>query len=239
MGWKETLEAAQAAIKTGDLDGGENLIRQAELEKRADGLTEVKTATVDPAARLPFATEAVESAAEPTESIAVKSWYTRKYGDDGAAMDQVMAELYGPSHKHLSWAKTADFVRYIRSGYFDPKLHRAVVYSPTQVAQALADGLSVGELKATQVESQDTLGGYLVPEDVRDQIVQRLVGMTAMRKVAGQMNTTRDRVTMPVGTGGDDRYTGAVRAAWVDESPTGHSRTPTPPLDRSQSPCMS
>jgi HK97 family phage major capsid protein len=42
-----------------------------------------------------------------------------------------------------------------------------------------------------------------------------------MRKVAGQMNTTRDRVTMPVGTGGDDRYTGAVRAAWVDESPTG------------------
>lgn len=51
--------------------------------------------------------------------------------------------------------------------------------------------------------------------------MQRLVGMTAIRKIAATMSTTRDRVVMPVGTGGDDRYTGAVRAAWVDESPTG------------------
>jgi HK97 family phage major capsid protein len=33
------------------------------------------------------------------------------------------------------------------------------------------------------------------------------------------MPTSRDRVTMPVITGGDDRYPGAVRATWVDEAP--------------------
>lgn len=218
MGWKDTLAEFDTAIKAEELDKAEGLLKRADLEKRAESMAAETKAVVDATARPQFgATEADTS----VESVAVKSWYIKKYGDAGAEMDQVMGELYGSNHKGLAWAKTADFVRYIRSGYFDPKLHRAVVYSPAQVAQALADGISVSELKATQVESQDTLGGYLVPEDIRDQIVQRLVGQTAMRKVAGQMNTTRDRVTMPVGTGGDDRYTGAVRAAWVDESPTG------------------
>jgi HK97 family phage major capsid protein len=210
------IEQARAAIAAGNLDEAETFTKQAQALKALDGL-EPK---VDERSRLPFPTETPVEAAPP-ESVAIKSWYVKKYGDEGAAMDQVMDELYGPGYKYLAWAKTADFVRYIRTGRYDDKLHRAVVYSPTQVAQALADGMSVGELKATQVESQDTLGGFIVPEDIRDQIVQRLVGMTAMRKVAGQLNTTRDRVTMPVGTGGDDRYTGAVRAAWVDESPTG------------------
>lgn len=209
-------QLARAAIAAGNLDEAETYTKQASALKALDSL-ETKT-VVDATARPVFGEPEAEA---PIESHAIKSWYVKKYGDDGAAMDQVMSELYGANHKGLAWAKTADFLRYIRTGNYDQKLHRAVVYSPAQVAQALADGLSVGELKATQVESQDTLGGYLVPEDVRDQIVQRLVGMTAMRKIAESMTTTRDRVTMPVGTGGDDRYTGAVRAAWVDESPTG------------------
>lgn len=158
MGWKETLAAAQAALKLSDLDGGEALIRQAELEKKAESLE----AVVDERARLPFPAEAAADAAPP-ESVAIKSWYVKKYGDEGAAMDQVMDELYGPGYKHLAWAKTADFVRYIRTGRYDDKLHRAVVYSPAQVAQALADGMSVSELKATQVESQDTLGKHTCP----------------------------------------------------------------------------
>lgn len=42
-----------------------------------------------------------------------------------------------------------------------------------------------------------------------------------MRAMAQVITTTRDRVTMPVATGGDDQYTGAVRWTKVDESPTG------------------
>lgn len=53
-------------------------------------------------------------------------------------------------------------------------------------------------------------------------MVTRIEGLTAMRKVATVISTTRDRVTMPVSTGGDDRYTGAVRVFKVDESPTGN-----------------
>jgi HK97 family phage major capsid protein len=165
----------------GNLDEAETLTKQASALKALDGL-DVK---VDPAARPQFGATEADT---PADGGAIKAWYTRKYGDDGAAMDQVMGELYGSNYRGLSHAKTADFLRYIRSGRYDEKLHRAVVYTPVQVAQALADGVSVSELKATQVESQDTLGGYLVPEDIRDQIVQRLVGMTAMRKIAGTIS---------------------------------------------------
>ncbi len=41
-----------------------------------------------------------------------------------------------------------------------------------------------------------------------------------MRGVAETISTSRDRVTMPVITGGDDQYTGSVRVFKVDEQPT-------------------
>jgi hypothetical protein len=154
MNVADYIQKARDAITSGNLDEAETFTKQAQALKALDGL-EPK---VDERSRLPFPTEAAEAAVD-TESVAVKSWYARKYGDDGAALDQVMSEMYGANYKTLAWAKTADFVRYIRTGRYDDKLHRAVVYSPAQVAQALADGMSVSELKATQVESQDTLGG--------------------------------------------------------------------------------
>lgn len=52
-------------------------------------------------------------------------------------------------------------------------------------------------------------------------MVQRLPGLVAMRGISETMTTTSDRVTLPVSTGGDDQYTGAVRWTKVDESPTG------------------
>ena len=210
---------AEEAIKAGDLDKAEMLIRQAELAHRAGA---IKAEVVEAGRLLPAAgpVDAHTSQASSSDDIAAKSWYINRFGDDGAAMNQVMSELYGRDHQRFAWAKSADFMRYVRTGQYDPQLHRALVYTPAQIAEALADGVSVAALKATQVESQDVLGGYLVPEDVRDQIVQRLAGLTAVRSIAQTITTTRDRVVMPVGTGGDDRYSGAVRATWVDESPT-------------------
>jgi len=229
MGWKETLDAANTAIKAGTLDEAERLLTQAELEKRAERMqaeaepvAAPATKTVDISQRLPFPAGDTESASSDTvNDIAVKAWYQRRYGEESTALDQVMAELYGHNHRAVAWAKAADFIRYVRTGVADPCLHRTLVYTPQQVEGFLQLGLSVGELKATQVESQDVLGGYLVPEDFRDRMIQRMVGLTAMRQMAEVMTTTRDRVTMPVGTGGDDQYTGAVRWTKVDESPTG------------------
>jgi HK97 family phage major capsid protein len=215
--FKTLIAEARSLVLEGKLDEAEAKKNQAAALKALDDLEP----TVNPADRLPFpASPAPEAPAESATDIAVKSWYVRQYGDGSTAMDQVMSELYGRDHRKFAWAKSADFVRYVRTGQYDPQLHRAMVYSPAQVETMLQLGMSVAELKATQIESQDTLGGFLVPEDFRDRMVQRLQGLTAMRKVADVMTTTRDRVTMPVATGGDDRYTGAVRVYKVDESPT-------------------
>ena len=42
-----------------------------------------------------------------------------------------------------------------------------------------------------------------------------------VRPLANVVTTSRDRISMPTITGGNSRYTGAVRVTWVDEQPTG------------------
>lgn len=210
------VSEARALILDNKLDAGEAKLKQASALKALDD--EIKSKRLDFGAPVP---EVDPKTVAGANDIATKSWYIRQYGDAGTAMDEVMTELYGQNHRKFAWAKSADFVRYIRSGQADPHLHRALVYTPTQVEGFLQLGLSVAELKATQVESQDVLGGYLVPEDFRDQMIQRMLGLVAMRQMAEVITTISDRVTVPVSTGGDDQYTGAVRWTKVDESPTG------------------
>jgi hypothetical protein len=93
-------------------------------------------------------------------SSAMKAWYTKTYGGDlDGDVETVMTDLYGHDYRHLRWAKSADFVRWIKSGRCDPKLEKLVVYTPDQILAEIATGASVAELKATQLESQDTSGG--------------------------------------------------------------------------------
>ena len=81
--------------------------------------------------------------------------------------------------------------------------------------------MTVAEIRATMIEGDDTLGGYLVPEDVRLDMIERLPGLTAVRPRANVITTSRDRVSFPRVTGGDSQYVGAVRVTWVDETPAG------------------
>ena len=155
---QDYLAQADAAIAAGELDQAETLLKQAEMAQKAAAIKAVETKTVE-ANRLPIPAAEAAPVVEAANDIAVKSWYHRQYGDESTAMDQVMSELYGRDHRKFAWAKSADFVRYIRTGQADPQLHRSMVYSPAQVESFLQLGMSVGELKATQVESQDTLGG--------------------------------------------------------------------------------
>lgn len=145
---------AREAILAGNLDEAETYTNQAKALKSVDALTP----TVDTSKRLDFGDPVMETPVDTATDIATKSWYMRQYGDSGTAMDQVMTELYGQDHRKFAWAKSADFVRYLRTGKYDDRMHRALVYSPTQVEGFLQLGMSVAELKATQIESQDTLG---------------------------------------------------------------------------------
>lgn len=213
----ELKSKAEALILENKIDEATVLVNQAKALKSLEDIqdTPVKAAPV----RLPFGDAPDEPAPDKTPNASVKTWYVKKYGELPAANQQVADELYG-NFMDVSYRKNADFRRFLRTGYGDPALSKVVLLSPEQIVNAVAAGFSVAELKATQVESADTLGGYIVPEDFRGSIIQRLPGMTIMRGLATVLTTSSDRLVLPKATGGDDRYIGAVRVTWVDESPT-------------------
>ena len=75
--------------------------------------------------------------------------------------------------------------------------------------------------KRDLVEDIDTAGGYLVPEDMRQEIIKELPAFTIMRPRARVMTTGRDVVMAPRLTGatGDDQdiFTSAVQVTWASE----------------------
>lgn len=152
------LAQAKEKALAGDIAGSQALRAQA-AELKAIALESAPPA-VNPSDRLPFAATAADAAvAEPVANLAAKSWYYNQFGTPDAAMNQVMTELYGHDYEGYSWAKNADFVRFVRTGHYDSRFQKALVYSSRQVKSLLQLGMSVAELKATQIESQDVLGG--------------------------------------------------------------------------------
>jgi HK97 family phage major capsid protein len=201
---------AQEAIAAKDAKSAMEYI---ELAKATKAMSQLDTAP-----RLDFGDGSAP--AKTAQSMALKAWYSEAFGGDlDHDGETLMKDLYGSDVRQLAHAKSAGFYRYLRTGAMDSMAHK-VVMTPAQVMKLIADGQDYASIKATQVESQDQLGGYLVPEDFRDKVVERIQGLTPMRGIADTITTSRDRVTMPVITGGDDQYTGSVRVFKVDESPT-------------------
>lgn len=212
---------AREAILAKDFDAAETYKKQAEALKSVDDLD--RRPPIDTSQRLPFPAQPAGDAVKTAQMIALDAWYSKTWG--GASLDAdtalVMGDLYGNDYKQLNWAKSRDFLRYVATGRCDDKLRTMALYSPNEVMKALTDGMDFAGIKATQVESQDWAGGYLVPPDIQNRLIMRLQGLTPMRSIADSMTTMSDRVTVPVVTGGDDQYPGAVRVFKVDESPVG------------------
>lgn len=213
----EYAAAAKAAAEAGDIAEATDLLAQAKALKATMDFESELTASQ----RLPMPA-AGESAAPSAADAALKTWYADRFGkraDLTADADLIMRDLYGQNYRHEAWAKSASFMRYLRTGQMDGYAQK-VVLTPAQAMQLVADGNDFQSIKTAQIESQGDLGGYLVPEDFREEVIRRIQGMTPMRQISRSITTTRDRVTMPVVNGGDDRYIGNVRVVKVDESPT-------------------
>lgn len=208
----EYVTLARQAIAAGDAAAAAKYTDQAKALKAL-------TALEDTQPRLDFGGGTGAPEAAP-QALALKSWYAKQFGADlDADAATMMADLYGKDYRALAYAKNVGFVRYLRSGRAD-ELAGQIVMTPAQVMERIANGDTFTGIKATLVESQSEYGGYLVPEDFHDTVIQRIQGLTAMRGIATTMTTDRDRITMPVITGGDDRYIGSVRVVKTDESPT-------------------
>lgn len=161
-----------------------------------------------------------------------KAAYINRFGEPDQAIKAILVDLHGEDYEAAYWQQRKAFNKFLRRGKEELdreeyKLLKQIVMTPNAVKMALLQGMDdVDALKATMVEAIDTLGGFAVPVDFQARVIERLMGFTVVRPRAMVNQTSRDKVEIPTGTGGDDRYTSAVRVKWVDEKPAaGQSET--------------
>jgi HK97 family phage major capsid protein len=222
----EILEAAEQAALDGKVDEAKALQDRAATLKSIQDMKAASKPAGTPA-RPPFGSteDAGEQSGEKggedaAQATAIKAWYVKRFGEPDKGAEQIAKELYGQDFKSVTYYKTADFRRFLRSGMYDPKLGSMLLLSPDQIMDIVADGIPVSEIRATMVESRDTLGGYLVPEDFRLDLIERLPGLTTVRPLASVSRTSRDMVSRLKSKGGNNRYPNGVRVEWVDELPS-------------------
>lgn len=226
-GYQKQVEMYSTQIKSlqaADAASNEKLVVEPAAAAPAEPVTKSEPI------RMPFDTA---SADEPQSDV-VKSVYVTKYGDENTAVKGLINDLYGSEKNYMNTRLDQQnaFVKYVRTGRIngeEEKLLKNVVLLPDQLAQDVRDGVDYRGIKATIQESVGDLGGYLVPEDYRVQMIKKIADTGVVRQYARKVTTMRDSVEWPKLLGGDDRYTSAVTVTWIDENPADASGALTNP----------
>lgn len=186
--------------------------------------------------RLLFNTDEINSGKNKPESEEgfEKRVHVLKYGTPDKAVEIVTREVHGTDYYVDKYNQMKAFAKFVRYGNREldrneAKSLRTLILAQETISDEIKAGASVQEInavKATLQESALDLGGELVPEDLRLEVIKRMMGMTAIRGRARQITTTRDKVEYPRLEGGNAQYTSAVRVTWTDELPaSGEHRT--------------
>jgi HK97 family phage major capsid protein len=192
---------------------------------KAMGLTPAASTTRPPYdfQPVPVGSEPV-TPSTPAPTNAVKSLAVMQFGETPAAIKAVAADLYGSDYELKRYAQHRAFGRYLRFGDrgLDAAAHAAlksIILTPDQLKAFVLSGGEVSALKTDMSEAIDTLGGFLVPEDMRLDMIERLPGLTVVRPRADVTQTSSDVMTRVTVTGGNDRHVSAVRVTWVGDAP--------------------
>src|SRR3990172_892251 len=189
---KEQADLVKAQVEAeSTLELDEMKTRNAELEAKAK----------EPV-RPPF--EIVDDQAK-ADGDTIKNLYLMKYGEPDAAVKAVIGDLYGSdfNYNQRRHEQMVAFVKYIRFGEapLTAKEHgllqrtwKNIILQPELIKAEILSGRGVSELKATLEEGSGELGGNLVPEDYRTEIIKRRIGNTVVRGRARVVTTIRDAV---------------------------------------------
>lgn len=223
------VKALKAAL---DMDANlDGYMPEDEPKGTQEGEPDPEPTTKSDPVRMPFDTSDKGDDLEGGD-LTEKSFYTLKYGDADPAEKAVIKDLYGKDYSAMRNAQWHAFAKYIRTGNVNAReeeLLGQLILRPDAVSAQIKGGFSVGEIKATLQENVNDLGGFLVPEDYRVEIIKRLMGLTVVRGRARQVQTIRDAAEWPKLEGGDSQYTSAVRVTWVDELPASATEAETNP----------
>jgi len=220
---KAALEVEDPKEKERLVTEGKALMIEAETTKDAESII-AKTAEPVRTVPLPVEPDKVGDPPKPDPNAldpAIKAVYQLQFGEPDSAVKAVLNDLHGPNYEVKRWEQKRQFNRYLRGKFSNevPQEGKSFLWTPETVKMALEEGQDVDYLKTVMIEAQDTLGGYIVPEDFRTNVIQRLPGLTCVRPRANVIQTSRDSVSYPVATGGGSQYPTAVTPTWVDETP--------------------
>jgi HK97 family phage major capsid protein len=215
----------QIELYTSQISSAKSLFAEEEEEEPAPP---AKSAPV----RVPF--EEGDSTPEPEANDVNKSVYVLRYGEIDSAVKAVAQDLYGKDYQQKRQGQKDAFVKYLRFGdrHLDAGEERSLkttIMTPEQIRNDIKSDVPFTEMKATLNEASNELGGFLVPEDYRTQMVKKIADTGIVRRFARKVTTSRDSIEWPKLLGGDDRYTSAVRVTWIEENPTDATKSLTNP----------
>jgi HK97 family phage major capsid protein len=202
--------------------------KQIERVDQMANLNVVETQKSEPV-RMPFDTTENTQKTVATETVDSfdKNVYVLKYGTIDNAVKAVVKDMYGGDYYDKRSEQQRIFTKYLRYGHerLEPGEYnklQTLIYTPDVVENEIKAGYTVREINSNKVDQQEgalSLGGALVPEDFRLEVIKRLMGMTLVRKRARIVQTVRDSVEWPKMEGGNNLYTSGVRVSWVSELP--------------------
>ena len=235
--YDEAVSKAQTAIDSEDLESAKKYQEEARalsgkmsvVKAQFDLQTQANESPVEQVDRLPVDTgvETEDQASTASNhSKAFDAAYVTRFGDARDAIDDVAKAVHGNDYQEKRFRQVSSFNHYVRFG--DKRLNakqygslRELILTPETIELELRMGATADELrtiKNVQQESILELGGHLVPEDWRAELLKRIMGMTVVRSRARVVTTVRDKVEWPVLLGGDSRYTSGVRVTWTGET---------------------
>ena len=203
---------------------------------------DTKIAELEAAGKKPVRPMVVDSGNKPEgdDKKAFAPVYVTRYGEMKPAVEQVIKDLYGTDYYEKREKQRTAFVKYIRWGLQAGRLTgeevgliqphgKNIILTTEAIEHDIKSGLWASDIKASLEESQIDIGGALVPDDYRAEIIKRLMGLVQVRGKARVVTTTRDAIEWPRLEGGTAQYTSAVRVTWVDETPTSATVAATNP----------
>ena len=164
-----------------------------------------------------------------------------RFGQMSKPMRTIATDLYGMGYDDSRHNQRAAFGLFLRHGKaaLDGKQIKSlkrVILTPIQIKSLVESGASIRAIKTDMAEVIDELGGFLVPEDFRTNMIERLPGMTVIRPMAEVYPTGSDMMVRVKVTGGDARYTSAVRVTWVGDVPAAASADTNPTFGLERTP---
>lgn len=237
------LTKAREAYEAGNLEEGDKLKVEAETLGKSikalgdlDGIENSAKSVLRPT--LPGVGTGADNGQgndrKAAQDEAVKTVYQLRFGDESAVKQAVLTDVVGKDYRQIILDQQRAFGKYLRKGENrltneERDLLERQIFSFEEIEQMVKTGYGVGEIKATMVEAQGTLGGLAVPTILQSEIIRRLPGLTAVRGAGATVInlTTGNSTDILEVTGGNTRYTGNIRGAWGAEtqSPTEKNAT--------------